>query len=210
MGNIKKKHFIFDMDGTLADTAKVTVAAFHELDEKYKLHRLEYKQIRDAIGIGGLDFYISLYPERSRVILIDFAEEVENMEKIKTRELGKEILFPGVYEMLIKLLEEGCYLHIASTGSKEHVDSTLTSGKIKHLFKDISCDEPEKILMVKKIIAGQDISEWVMIGDRKKDSDAAKGSGIPALGAKFGYLNEEDFKLFDEVLHKPEDIYKYI
>ena len=210
MNKIKKKHIIFDMDGTLADTAQVTVAAFHELCGLYNLPKLSYDTIRNAIGIGGLDFYISLYPNQPEEILVDFSRKVENMEKIKTRVLGEKILFPGTGELLKNLSEEGYFLYIASTGDKNHVYSTLSSGKIDHLFTKISCGEPEKILMVKKIIANRNINEWVMVGDRHKDSDAAKANHILSLGAGFGYLNQEDFKLFDAVLHKPDDIYHYL
>jgi phosphoglycolate phosphatase-like HAD superfamily hydrolase len=207
---MKKKHIIFDMDGTLADTAKVTAAAFYEVCGKYDLPKLEYKKISDAIGIGGLDFYISLYPGQPAELLSGFAREVEDCEKIKTKELGEDILFPGIPELLRGLLKDGCNLYIASTGDKNHVYSNLTAGNIIDLFAGISCGEPEKEAMVKRIIAERDITEWAMVGDRNKDSNAARANNILALGAKYGYLNEEDFGLFDAVLYKPGDIYDYI
>ena len=194
----------------MADTAKVTVAAFDEVIKKHKLPKLTYDQIRDTIGIGGLDFYSRLYPLQPKEILIDFAREVENLEKIKTRALGEKILFPGISELLSDLSKNGYCLYIASTGDTEHVHTTLSSGKIEHLFTGISCNEPEKISMVNQIIAGRDVNEWVMVGDRSKDSDAAKANNILSLGAGFGYLNKEDYKLFNAVLAKPDDLYYYL
>ena len=198
------------MDGTLADTAKVTAAAFEEAGKLFNLPKLNADKIRDAIGIGGIDFYLSLYPEQPKEVLIDFAREAEYLERIKTSVLGEEILFPDVKKTLENLSKDGYYLYIASTGDKEHVHTTLSAGKIERLFTGISCGEPEKILMVKNMIAGRDAYEWIMIGDRSKDSNAAKANNIFSLGAGFGYLNKKDYKLFDAVIDKPEDIYEYV
>jgi phosphoglycolate phosphatase len=198
------------MDGTLADTAKATVAAFAEAGKRYNLPKLPDVQIRDAIGIGGLDFYLLLYPNQPKDILVNFSFEVENIEKIKTKVLGEKILFPGIKELLTDLSKKGYYLYIASTGDKNHVHSTLSAGNIENLFTGIYCGEPEKILMVNRIIASRETGEWVMVGDRSKDSDAARANNIFSLGAGFGYLNEEDYRLFNAVLSKPEDIYDYL
>ena len=207
---VKKRHIIFDMDGTLSDTAKATVVALYEVGKQYKLPRVTDERIRAAMGLAGPEFYAHLYPHEPKETLMNIERTADVIEEAMITKMGKEILFPGVGDMLADLSEKGYCLYIASTGSESHVHNTLASCGIEGLFTSVSCGKSEKISMVKSIIAGRNTDEWAMVGDMFKDSEAARGNNILALGAGFGYLAKDDYPLFDSVLLKPEDIYKYV
>ena len=64
--------------------------------------------------------------------------------------------------------------------------------------------------MVKNMISGKDVTEWIMVGDMYKDSEAARASSILALGAGYGYLTKQNESLFDFVLRSPADIFYYL
>ena len=66
----KKKHIIFDMDGTLSDTAKATLAAIKKTEKHFRLPPVTESSIRDAMGIAGLDFYRRIFPNVPDDILI--------------------------------------------------------------------------------------------------------------------------------------------
>ena len=206
----KKKHIIFDMDGTLSDTAKATLAAIKKAEKLFKLPPVTENSIRDAMGIAGLDFYRHILPNVPDDVLIKLEPEVDALELAVIQDLGPEILFPGVADLLVSLKQANTNLYIASTGSEVHVHGTLQATGIKSYFSGIYCGESAKIDMVRRIIAGSDPDEWAMIGDMFKDSEAARGNGILALGAEFGYLAKEDYSLFDAVLRTPEDLLVYI
>jgi len=207
---MKKKHIIFDLDGTLSDTAKATFAAVKEGTEIYGFPEVAYELILSAMGLPGLEFYSRLYPTVSREELLTIEKQIDDAEERMIKSLGAKILFPGVYGMLDKLSNDGFCLYIASTGSKSHVYTTLKASGIERYFAEIHCGRPEKISMVKEIISGRDITEWAMIGDMFKDSEAARGNNILAIGAGFGYLAKEDESLFDYVISAPIDIYNHI
>jgi len=211
--NPRKKHFIFDMDGTLSDTGKATLKAIKIVEERYRdrypLPSIDESHIQNAMGIGGLDFYRCLYPTVPEDMLIALEPQVDLLEHEAVQAIGPDILFPGVLEMLAALLQGGYDLHIASTGSKTHVEGTLQAAGITSFFTSVSSDEPVKIDMVQRIISGTDTEDWAMIGDMFKDSEAARSNHILALGAGFGYLAKEDYALFDAVLHKPGDLLAY-
>lgn len=207
---MKIKHIIFDMDGTLSDTAKATYAATTEGAKVYGFPHVDYMEILAAMGLPGLDFYSRLYPGVSAAELLTIEKQIDDGEECMVKSLGAEILFPGVFEMLEALIKDGYSLYIASTGSTRHVHATLQASGIEKYFTGIHSNRPEKVSMVKEIIAGRDVSEWVMVGDMFKDSDAARGNGIVALGAGFGYLAKEDEGLFDYVLKTPMDIFKIL
>jgi len=207
---MKKKHIIFDMDGTLTDTARATTIAIRELSDKFMLPAVSDKQVQSAMGLPGLDFYTYLFPEISADVLRVIEREADAAEEAIISAMKKDILFPGIDDMLAKLSEAGYCLYIASTGSTRHVQSTLKTGEIDKYFAKVSCNESSKIAMVKKLISPGDVDEWVMVGDMYKDSEAARGNEILALGAGYGYLTEENYPLFDAILKKPEEIYSYI
>ena len=207
---MKKKHIIFDMDGTLSDTAKATEKAFIKVKEKHSLPVIPIERIYDAMGLHGLDFHAFLLPGKTKEELEKISFDVDIIEDEMVRKIGKDILFPGVGEMLKTLVDKGISVYIASTANNVHVDTTLTTCGIKNCFTAISCNEPNKHKMIETLIDGRDKTEWAMVGDMYKDSEAAASNGILALGAGFGYLSKEDYKLFDEVLETPSEIFNFI
>jgi len=210
MFDLSVKSIIFDMDGTLSDTAKATTDALNKVGGEYGLPYVSNEHVRSAMGYADPEFFYRVYPEQPRDVLNEVRYIVNDLEDRAIEKFGRDILFPGVFDMLCELSNRGYFLYIASTGSTAHVETTLKSSGIEHLFKAVYCNEPVKIDMVKDIIGTGNAGEFVMVGDMIKDSEAAKGNGITALGAAFGYLKSDDRSLFDAVLYKPDDIYKYL
>jgi len=205
-----KKHIIFDMDGTLSDTAKATTFALNEIAPQYGLPEVQNSEVRSVMGFADPEFFYRLYPQHPHEILNEVRYKVNYLEDSRIEVFGKDILFPGIALLLTGLSDKGYNLYIASTGSSGHVDTTLESGEIKHLFTGIYCNETDKINMVREIITGCAKEECVMVGDMIKDSEAAKANGILVLGAAFGYLTLENHSLFDAVLDEPNDLYEYL
>jgi len=162
------------------------------------------------MGLAGLEFYAYLYPHVSHEMLLNIERDTDTLEDAAIKSLGKDILFSDVSDMLFSLVDNDYCLYVASTGNENHVYTTLAACEIEKYFVSISCGKPEKISMVKDIIAGRDLDEWVMVGDMYKDSEAARGNNILALGAGFGYLAEEDHSLFNSILSKPADIFNHL
>jgi HAD superfamily phosphatase (TIGR01681 family) len=201
---------IFDMDGTLTATARATGLAIQTLQDKYGYAPVSEAHIRSAMGYGGLEFHERLFPGVPRNILTNIEKDVDDLEGMHITRIGRDILFPGVYEMLAALREQGHPLFIASTGSLRHVTNTLKAAGITDFFTGIQCGEPQKIDMVARIINGKNPGDHIMVGDMFKDAEAAKNNGILSLGAGYGYLHENNRGLFDAVLERPEDIFQYV
>lgn len=204
------RNLIFDMDGTLADTAVATIPTCTELAVRCGLPIPTAESIRAAIGIANPDFYYRLFPHHERSVIYEYGQRVERAEADIIRKIGEGILFPGVRGLLERLTRLGCALYIASTGDREHVDVVLRSAGVMEFFREIHCGESEKVRMVAGILGDSDRSEWVVVGDRDKDARAAHENGILALAAGFGYCERADWPLFDAVLKTPGELVDWV
>lgn len=200
------RNLIFDMDGTLADTAMATIAACGQVRHAFGLPALPDERIYQAIGIANPVFYEVLYPEHPAPLVHTFGQEVEDVEEGIVWRLGSALLFPGIVTLLETASRRGIRMYVASTGDKRHVDAVLKSTGIEHYFDQIACGEPEKVEMVARMLSGQDKCDWAMVGDKSKDWQAAKGNGILAIAAGYGYCDDQEQKGFDIVAHTPMDV----
>jgi phosphoglycolate phosphatase-like HAD superfamily hydrolase len=157
------RNIIFDMDGTIADTAKVSVPSCQRTAKLMGLPVKSGEEIAGMIGWASPEFYYRLYPEVDRGFLAEYAKAVEINEKIIMRELGEDLLFQGIKDVLHFLSERGYFLCVASTGDTDHVNSSLTSSGVISLFDIIKCDESEKVDMVKSIIDSGPDGNWAIL-----------------------------------------------
>lgn len=201
-----KYRIIFDMDGTLIDTAVATCKACEREREAFCLPPLDRESVIRAIGIANPKFYEALYPGYPQDLVHAFGREVEQTESEIIRGLGRKLLFPDVLRLLQYLKERGAFLYLASTGDPEHVDAVMSSCDIGRYFEKICCGEPAKVGMVRRLISDSPDDNWVMVGDRHTDSDAARGNGILSIGAAFGYCDAKEQAAFDAVATVPFDI----
>lgn len=203
------KHIIFDMDGTLADSGKATSIACAQISKAYGLPPLSDAKIRETIGYANPEFYFRLYPTVKKPTMLAYAKEVEELEERIVWDMGVDILFPGVMQMLEALMRRGIRLYIASTGDVSHVNAVLTTAGIQHFFDIIGFGEPDKEEMVRKMVCG-DTARWSMVGDKQKDLFAARANGILAIAAGFGYCSQQDASRFDRVLQTPAQLLEWI
>lgn len=193
---------IFDLDGTLADTAVITIEAFRRLAPGSGLPLPEPERIRAAIGYANPEFYDRLFPGFPTQPVRALGRRVEKEELRLLPEFTGELLFPGVRELLAALRDKGIRLYIASTGSAEHVDAVVAHTGIGGCFADILCGEPDKAGMIGRILGAGDPADFLMVGDKAKDSDGARANGIAAIGACYGYCAQGEYA-FDRYIDTP-------
>jgi len=196
-------HVIFDMDGTLSDTAAATVPACAEIARRFRLPVPAPDAVAKAMGTASPEYWRLLWPGIGDDLLAELDPVAEAMESEFIRRQGVSILFPGIDAMLRELRAMGCTLYVASTGSREHVTVTLSTAGIDGYFARIECGEPGKVDMVSRILKDGGITPGnaVLVGDRIKDAEAARGNRLLAIGAGFGYCGPEEWPLFDHVAH---------
>jgi len=200
------QHIIFDLDGTLCDTAKALAIAADEASQRFGVPGLTRDSIIAAMGYPSPQYYYMVYPTLEREQAAQLGRIIEQRKEEIIAELGPAALFDGVADMLRELDRQGIKLYVASTGDETHVVPTLKCTGIYELFAGVMCQQPEKQGMIRTLMAGKKRAEWLMVGDMQLDSQAARQCGIHSVGAAFGYCTGERRIGFTHIAEKPEDI----
>lgn len=204
------KNIIFDMDGTLINTSKVTVQACQRAALELNIPVRQAEKITSLIGWANCDFFSKLYPEIEGELLERYAELVGEKEIKNMRTLKEKILFSGVRELLETLKLKGYYICIASTGSVEHVEFALRNSNIYSFFDNIKCNQPQKIKMVEEIIKNGPQGSYLIMGDKCKDFEAGNENNIITVAAAYGFGSKEEVEKFDLALSQPLDLLKFL
>ncbi len=192
------QNILFDMDGTLMDSAPSIVGSLVYMLEQMHvavppvLNLTKYvgpplvENIKDLVGPDCLDE--GLYHYRHRY----------NTQKMCVLE---NKVYDGIKEILEDLCAAGKTLFVATS---KHIDPTLLiveHFKLKPYFKGVHgsrdgghlADKGELLAMIlhdEKL----DPSSTIMIGDRLFDVVGAKKNGLPCIGAGWGYGCEAELK----------------
>jgi phosphoglycolate phosphatase len=189
---------VFDLDGTLAETAPDLIATLNVLMRQEGLPEVPLDKARDMIGAGSRamierGFELAgreLAPRRSdelfRQFLVVYAENLC---------VGSH-LFPDVASTLDRLRDAGCRLAVCTNKVELHSRRLLEQLGIADRFQAI-CGrdtfpwykpDPRHLTLTIEA-AGGDPSRAVMVGDSRTDSDTAKAAGIPVIAVPVGYTD---------------------
>lgn len=215
MAKIPLKSVLFDLDGTLLDTAPDLAFALNSLLQKNNRPPLPFELIRPRAGHGGkalIKLGFAIDETHSEFISL-WKELLEIYSLHLTRETN---LFPGMQQVLDFVEQQQL-----SWGIITNKPGWLTEPLLKKLnLMDRTCcvisgdtlpqrkPHPEPLLHACRLIPCN-TSEAIYIGDTEHDIQAAKSAGLPALLAMFGYLSSDDQPHLwnaDEYLQQPTDI----
>ena len=194
---------IFDLDGTLFRTESVTVPAVREAFERFGLAPPSRDAICSWIGQPAEEYrpwLVSLCPS-------DIAERVERLAVQRELELIGEAgeLYHGIAEALAELRPTVRHMAICSNGPGKFVHAVLKGCGIAGFFDAVRYrmdDDADKSQMLHDLIAELDVGHLpgVVIGDRQNDVEAAHDNGLLALGAAYGYGDDDELDDADAVL----------
>jgi len=196
---------IFDLDGTLSDSALLTAPALQKIAPEHGLPIPSEEAIRSATGTPNPEFYYTLFPDTPRDKVRTIGNKVEKEELRILPSLGDKLLFKGSRELLEHLSKNGIRLCIASTGDRDHVFSILNETGIINLFNTISYGKPNKTGMLREIIGDDNKNSYIMVGDMIKDYQAARANGILSVGVCYGYC-KRDLADFDYYINTPSEL----
>jgi phosphoglycolate phosphatase len=184
---------LFDLDGTLLDTAPDMVGALNALRQEHDLAPMPYEQVRSAVSHGA-----------ARVVKTGFADApTENLAALQQRFL--EIyrgalsrgtrLFPGMEQVLDALSRRRLKCGIVTNKAAWLTDPLLDELGLRGRFEcvvsgDTVAERKPHPLPLLHAAALAEVSpgECIYVGDAERDVQAAHAAGMPALVANYGYL----------------------
>ncbi|MBV9550821.1 MAG: HAD-IA family hydrolase [Alphaproteobacteria bacterium] len=187
---------IFDLDGTLVDTAPDLLGATNAVMAAEGLPLIPPQTLRHMVGFGARSLIEQAMDAVGRVAT---AEELPRLVDIfmahyRTHIADASIPFPGVRETLSTLKQDGARLAVLTNKPHDLVAPLLTRLGLLDFFADIygagrmSYVKPDARIFhdVVRDIGGHD-GGAVMIGDSITDLKTAQAAGAPCILFSYGY-----------------------
>jgi phosphoglycolate phosphatase len=209
---------LFDLDGTLLDTAPDMVGALDELRRENGLAPLPFGEVRASVSHGS-----------ARLVRLGFPDaDVRRLDALQRRYLeiyGAELsartrLFPGMDGVLGELAARRLALGIVTNKPARLTDALLGQLELRERFACVISGDslserkphPMPLLEAAKL-AGVEPAKCVYVGDAERDVQAARAAGMPSLVATYGYLAEgEDWRAWgsDGAIAAPAELLDWL
>ena len=212
----QKLTILFDLDGTLVNTAPDLMSAHNYVMKKYGYDERELTDIKKLAGRG------------SKVMLTKSMHEIAELSgKVKKtddvlEEMTKEFidfysknivkestLKNGLLDFLSWCKKKSILMGVC-TNKQEHLSIDLLKKiKIYNFFDyvaggntfDYNKPNPKHLTDTIEILGG-DISKTLMIGDSETDSNASKAANIPFVLIEDGYTEKKTKEIYHDYLIK--------
>ena len=189
---------VFDLDGTLADTARDLIATLNILLQREGLPPVGHDAARYLVGAGARALIergfklagASLDLREADRLVQEFLAHYQSHIADETR------LFPGAESALKRFADAGFILAICTNKPEGLARLLLEKLSAAEYFSAIcgrgsfEVHKPDpRMLHLTIERAGGDPSRAIMIGDSKTDIDTAKNAGAPIIAVDFGYTD---------------------
>jgi len=189
---------LFDLDGTLADTAPDLAYALNRTLEHYRRETLPYEAIRPVASHGSIALIrlgFGMPPEAD-----GFEERRQFLLEVYAANLCRETtLFPGMATVLEDLEMRGVPWGIVTNKPAWLTDPLIAAMELQHragcVVSGDTCarrkPHAEPILHACAVLGCEPADTWY-IGDAGRDMQAGKAAGCVTIAALYGYLHPDD------------------
>ena len=207
---------LFDLDGTLVDTAPDLMRAHNHVMTKFGYPTKSTDEIRNLVGKGaGALIGRSIWGQAKKEFhSVNDLKIKDQMSKEFIDYYGKNIisestLINGVKEFLKWCKEQNISMAVC-TNKQEHLSNDLLKKiGIYDFFEyvagsdtfDYCKPDPRHLTSVVEILDG-DVKKTIMIGDSETDANAAKAAEIPVILLENGYTEKNTTEIYHNHLIK--------
>jgi phosphoglycolate phosphatase len=212
----QKLSIIFDLDGTLVDTAPDLLSAHNHVMRKFGFTSKNLEEIKNLAGKGaavmiGRSIWESAKKEFSSINDQKIKDEMlkEFINYYQKNIVVKSKLVTGVYEFLKWAKSMNISMGVC-TNKQEHLAVDLLKKiKIYDFFEYVAgrntfeyCKpDPRHLTSIIEIMNGN-IKKSLMIGDSENDADTAKLAGVPMILLENGYTDKKTEQIYHDHLVK--------
>jgi len=211
------QYLLFDLDGTLTDPGLGIVKGLEYALKHWNIEVSDRDALYRFIGPPLMDTFMSGYgfSEAEAVKAVSVYREYYS-------DIGlfENVVYPGVPELLKQLKAAGKTIVTATSKPEAFAVKILKHFGLDGYFDFIGgatfdssrSKKGDVIAYVLRQCGVSDLSQAVMIGDRKHDIIGAKENGLDSIGVLYGYGNLEEMKEAGatHIAPKPEDILRIV
>ena len=205
------QHILFDLDGTLIDSAPAILASFRDAFAQSAI--TPARSIDESIIGPPLTETLQLLAGSKDPALITHLADAFKAS-YDSDGYKATAAFAGVGEMLAKLAGAGLTLSIA-TNKRIHPTRLILDhlGWREHFANVYALDLfptrlPDKAAMISRLLADQGIphADAIYIGDRSEDGESADANNLPFIAVTWGYgsLQAEEMREEWRMAPRPE------
>ncbi len=192
---------MFDLDGTLVETAPEIMDAVNDALQRFNLPEVTQKQVDDWIGHGTLELLVKALvqitgftPEVVRTsALLSQIVPVYNMA-YNARCGTRSHLYPQVRETLVALREQGVKLAVVTNKEGRYTQVVMDVHQLSPLFDAVisgdtfATKKPTPVGVAHCLQAfGVDQKRALFVGDSSIDVATARAGGVPVWMLPYGY-----------------------
>ena len=188
---------LFDLDGTLVDTAPDMVAVLQELQESRGADIVAYDTARLHVSNGALGLLSVGFPNRSHEIGSDL--HVEYLERYEARVSHASEVFPGLPELLDELDSQrrpwGVVTNKPAFLTDPLLDALALGSRVACVVSGDTLPQrkPDPAPLLHACdIAGVVPERTVYVGDASRDIEAGQNAGMATIAAAYGYITPDD------------------
>lgn len=187
---------LFDLDGTLTDPEEGITRSFQYALRHFGIEEQDPEKLRRVIGPPLLNSFIEYYgfSQIDALLAIDYYREYFSKTGIYENRV-----YPGIPQMLQQLKQAGKSIILATSKPHVYARQILEHFSLDSYVDFVSGSELDGTRNAKsEVIAyalqqtGFQVSETVMVGDRRHDVEGAIANGMDVIAVLFGYGTREE------------------
>ena len=189
---------IFDLDGTLIDTAPDLIETLNVILTREGFDAVSFEEARMDIGAGAKQLLERGLAKHGRSVSPGCLNDLysDYLDHYAEHIADRSRPFPGLEKALDTLAADGCTFAVCTNKLEWLSVRLLDQLNLSKRFAAIVGQDTIKIAKPNPAVlrhtitaAGGDVSHAIMVGDSKADIDTARATGVPVIAVDFGYTD---------------------
>ena len=187
---------VFDLDGTLVDSAPDLVATLNIVFARTGLPPVAYDAARNLVGGGARAMIVRGLKAEGRTLDVAEVDRLVSdfIDHYSVHIADRSRPFPGLEATLDALAARGCRFAVCTNKLEWLAVQLLDALALSQRFAAIcggdtfGLQKPDPELLRRTIARAGGDADWaVIVGDSITDIAAARGAGVPVVAVDYGY-----------------------
>lgn len=181
---------IFDFDGTIADTHGTFVEILNQLSDEFGYQPVTDEEVFQMRGLSSREIV-----QKSEISIFKIPFLLRRAKEELNQKIANILPISGIEVSLNSLIDKQIKLGILTSNIEKNVSAFLRENDLENIFEFIYSGNTifGKDRILRKLLQEYNIDPGlvVYVGDETRDIDAAKKSGIKAIGVTWGFNSQE-------------------